>query len=142
MEQAAISGISRFDRIIENRKQVMLLPKRARLHRRNSLRLHFPGEARSLRSPFRAYVLETMYDVARKELGSSLKSVTVAKWSQPGEPDSDQLVLKVLCAADWDAINNVQKAILDEIANEAIEWSTDQKRDYSEKIAFELEQVD
>ena len=83
-----------------------------------------------------------IYAVARNELGSSLESALVSTWSQPGEPDSMILLLTITAKVDREKLRQARKTILAKIAEEASSWSNEQKKDYSEKIYFELMQVD
>lgn len=104
--------------------------------------LFFPIEARVLHTRFRAHALRTIYGVAREELGLSLESALVSTWSQPGEAGSTILLLSITAKVDREKLRQVHKAILAKVAEEASFWSDEQKKDYSEKIYFELTQVD
>jgi len=86
--------------------------------------------------------LQTIHDVAKKELGPALESAVVSTWSDPEEEDSDILLLSMDAKADRQELKRVQDVIFSEIAKEAINWTDQEKKDYSERIYFDLEWVD
>ena len=114
----------------------------AHLRRRPSVRLFFPLEAKLLRTPFRARALETVYETARADLGANLKSALVTTWNHPGEPDSTILLLVIAAEADRARLAQVRMAILTTISEQAQSWSEGQRKDYSERVYFELESVE
>ena len=95
-----------------------------------------------LRTPFRAYVLQTIHNIAITELGSSLISSVVSTWIHPNEPDNAILLLSIEADAQKSDLRRVRKAILHTIAEESITWAEEEKKDYSQRIYFELMPVD
>ena len=107
--------------------------------RRLPIWLFFPIEAKVLRTPFRANVLQTIYKVARDQLGSSLVSVAVSTWKDPEEPVPPILILSIIAKSDRAELRRARYAILNTIASESVSWTGKQKSDYSKTIYFELE---
>ena len=106
---------------------------------RSGLSLFFPRDARALRTPFRSYALHLLYWAAQAELGRSLRSATVSTWSEPGEADSQILLLSILADVDETEIERVRDVVLIAISEEAKGWSDDERQDYSRRVYFELE---
>lgn len=100
------------------------------------------AEEKNLLTPFRNQVLRSIYEVADSELGSSVASAEISTWSAPEEDSSPILLLSIVADAGGDEFRRVRKAILAAIAEESSSWSDEEKRDYSEKIYFELIPVD
>ena len=107
--------------------------------RRLPIRLFFPVEAKVLRTTFRASVLQTIYEVARDELGSSLVSAVVSTWKDPEEPVPPILILSIIAESERAELKRARFAILNTIASESVSWTEKQKSDYSKTIYFELE---
>ncbi len=107
--------------------------------RRIPIWLFFPVEAKVLRTPFRAYVLQTIYEVARNQLGSSLVSVAVSTWKDPEEPVPPILIVSIVANSDRAELKRARYAILNTIVSESALWTEKQKSDYSKTIYFELE---
>jgi hypothetical protein len=101
----------------------------------------FSKEAKSLLTPFRAEALETIYKAAKSELGMSMRSAYVFMWDDP-EESNEVFVLRMLAKADREKLKGVFKSILDAVADKSAHWTELQKKDYSEKIYFELDPVD
>ncbi len=101
--------------------------------------LFFPREARPLRTPFRSHALHLLYWAALSELGGRLRSATVSAWSEPGEADSEILLLSILADADAARLEMVRDSVLAVISEEAADWSEEERQDYSRRIYFELE---
>ncbi len=146
MLQEAITRPGTIIRHIDGRRSSPSRSMQISRYRHSSGHLFFSRAAKALRNAFRTYALRTIHSVAREELGSSLESALVSTWSQPGEPDSTILLLSITAILprkdDREKLRQVRKAILAKIAEEASSWSDEQKKDYSEKIYFELTPVD
>ena len=63
-------------------------------------------------------------------------------WSEPGEADSEILLLGILADADAARLDTVRESMLTSISNEAAGWSVEERRDYSKRIYFELEPLE
>ena len=107
--------------------------------RRFPIWLFFPFDAKVLRTTFRASVLQTIYEVARDELGSSLVSAVVSTWKDPEEPVPPILILSIIAESERAELKRARFAILNTIASESVSWTEKQKSDYSKTIYFELE---
>ena len=142
MLQEAITRPGTIIRHIDSRRSSPSRPRWINHYRHSSSHLFFTRAAKALRTAFRVYAMRTIYAVARNELGSSLESALVSTWSQPGEPDSTILQLSITAKVDREKLRHARKAILAKISEEASSWSDEQKKDYSEKIYFELASVD
>lgn len=136
MLQEAILRPNTYARPIETRH--LLKRQRPRRYRTSSPSLFFSNKAKALRTRFRTKALQLIYDRASNELGSSVASAEVSTWSAPEEDSSPILLLSVVANAGGDELRRVRKAILAAIAEESSSWSDEEKRDYSEKIYFEL----
>lgn len=106
---------------------------------RSRLSLFFPWEAKALRTSFRSYALHLLYWAAQAELGRYLRSATVSMWSEPGETESETLLLSILADADEPELERVRDVVLVAISEEAKGWSDDERHDYSRRVYFELE---
>ena len=101
--------------------------------------LVFPKEVRALQTPFRSHALHLMYGTALSELGKRMRSATVSTWSEPGEADSEILLLGILADADVTRLDTVRESMLTSISKEAAGWTEEERQDYSRHIYFELE---
>ena len=106
---------------------------------RSRLSLFFPREAMALRTQFRSSALHLLYWAAQAELGRYLRSATVSMWSEPGETESETLLLSILADADETELERVRDVVLVAISEEAKGWSADERHDYSRRVYFELE---
>ena len=114
-----------------------LLPRRDAAER--GFALFFPREVRALQTPFRSHVLHVLYRAALSELGKRLGSATVSTWSEPGEADSEILLLSIIADADAVRLDLVRDSMLASISKEAASWTEEERQDYSRYIYFELE---
>ena len=60
-------------------------------------------------------------------------------WSEPGETESETLLLSILADADETELERVRDVVLVAISEEAQGWSADERHDYSRRVYFELE---
>ena len=104
--------------------------------------LTFTIEADALRTPFRDYVLQTIFELAREELGDSLKDAVVSTWRSHDEPDSPILLPTFWADADKDERLRVDKAIADLITEEWEAWSDEQRQDCAKTIYFGVEPIE
>ena len=128
--------------VIATHRQVSARRRRSLgpLHRgRSRLSLFFPREARAFRTQFRSYALHLLYWAAQAELGRYLRSATVSMWSEPGEAESEILLLSILADSDETELERVRDMVLVAISEEAKGWSDDERHDYSRRVYFELE---
>ncbi len=116
------------------KRQVIASPDRPK----RQLRLFFPRETWALRTQFRIDALHFLYGAAEDELGKRLHSATVSAWSQPGEEDSDYLLLSVVADASRAELNPVSEGIILKICKEAENWTDEERNDYARHVYFEL----
>jgi hypothetical protein len=109
---------------------------------RSQTKQFFSPEAKELLTPFRSEVLKRIRQVAKKELGSSVESVTVSNWLNPEEPVPSILVLSIIADVDRAELRRARQAILNAIAEEASSWTEEQKEDYSKIIYFDIVPAD
>ncbi len=115
-------------------QQFVLPPDRPK----RQLRLFFPRETWALRTQFRIYALQFLYGIAEAELGSRLRSASVSMWSQPGEEDSEHLVLTIAADTDWAALNPIRDNMITAVCEEAENWTEEDRHDYAKRVYFEL----
>lgn len=60
-------------------------------------------------------------------------------WSEPGEADSEILLLSILADADAATLDSVRESMLTSISEKAADWPEEERQDYSRRIYFELE---
>ena len=60
-------------------------------------------------------------------------------WSEPGEAESEILLLSILADSDETELERVRDMVLVAISEEAKGWSDDERHDYSRRVYFELE---
>ena len=101
--------------------------------------LSFPREVGALQTPFRSHALHLMYRAALSEMGKRMRSATVSIWSEPGEADSEILLLSIVADADAATLDTVRESILTSISKEAVGWTEEERQDYSRYLYFELE---
>lgn len=142
MVQVAIPRPGIIRRNVESKRLSRL--KRQRLHRRRSSlsQLTFLKKSKTLLTPFLTQVIQKKYNVAKAELGSSIKSAIVSTWSNPEEPVPPILLLSIVSDVDRTEIRRVRKVILEAIVKEASSWKEAEKEDYSKMIYFELMPAD
>ena len=100
--------------------------------------LFFPRETWALRTQFRTDALHFIYGIAEAELGGRLRSASVSMWSQPGEPDSDYLLLTIVADADRDEMVPIGDSMIAAVCKAAESWTEQQRQDYASRVYFEL----
>ena len=129
------------DAIVVEKKPVDELPTLAELRARKSppTCLTFTADAAALRTPFRDYVLQTIFEVARKELGDRLKGVVVDKvYFDPYEPEPPKLSLGLAADIDGTEYGSVSRSISESVFKEESHWSDTDKKDYYKSIHYAL----
>ena len=101
-------------------------------------RLYYPLDARVLRTPFRAKVLETIYEIAHRELGDSIESAVVLTNVDYEEPYRIMLVLAIWVDVDKDEWSRASRAISDAVFVEESSWTEEERDDYLNMIHFEI----
>ena len=115
---------------------------RARRHAINAPRLYYPKDAIPLRTPFRASVIQTIYEFTQKELGDNLKSVDISTWQSYDEDDFPILLLTFWTDVDRNERLQVEATVIAAIIEESKSWSVTEMKDYSETIYFGVEPID
>ncbi len=105
---------------------------------RNQALLQFPMEARPLLNSFRVHALQTMYEIAQKELGDSLESATVSVYYDHYEPVPPVLVLGIVADIDGEAFGRIHRAVVKAIMLEELLWSDAEKAEFNQVIHFDL----
>ena len=104
--------------------------------------LTFTPEADALRTPFRDYVLQAIFELAQKELGGRLRDAVVSTWQSLDEPDHPILLPTFWADADDAERLRVDEAIAELVAEEWKSWSDEQKKDYGKMIYFGVEPIE
>ena len=106
--------------------------------RQGSLHLYFPLDAKALRTPFRARVLQSIYEIARQELGSRMVSASVQATADPDDSARIRLLLSIWANVDrqeWDAVD---KAVGQAVFEREASWTEDERDDFLRTIDFEI----
>ena len=98
--------------------------------------LYFPPDAKGMRTRFREMVLNYIYRTALGLCGGRLRSAAVSIASEPDEEDSATLDLTLTVEADWEVIRKLRYDILVRVTEWSLEWSDEDKEDYSRRIYF------
>ena len=100
--------------------------------------LSFTKEAAKLRTHFRDYVLQTIFELAKAEVGDALKTADVIVDYPYDEPEPPKLMLCLW--ADVDAVEwrRANRAISKAISNEATDWFDAEREEYSSIIGYDL----
>ena len=106
--------------------------------RQASLLLYFPLDAKVLRTPFRARVLQSIYEIARQELGSRTVSAGVQATADPDDPGRIRLLLSIWANVDRQEWNAVDKAVGQAVFEREAAWTEDERADYLRTIDFEI----
>ena len=102
------------------------------------LLLYFPLDAKILRTPFRARVLQLIYEVARQELGNRLASAVVQASADPDSPSHIRLLLSIWADIDKHEWHEADKAISKAVFEQEATWTEDQRADYLKMVDFEV----
>ena len=106
--------------------------------RRDNARLYFPSETKGLRTRFRTYVCQAMFEEAIRIASSEIESFELSVWSHPGEEDSWTLVLTIFVESGWDRVHAIRRGLLDYVFKLSHKWTAEQKEDYIRRIHFEV----
>jgi hypothetical protein len=102
------------------------------------LPLYFPPDAEVLRTPFRAKVLQSIYEIARQELGDSLESAIVLANKDYEDPSCIMLVLAIWADVDKHGWSRADKAIHNAVFDQEASWTEDELDDYLNTIHYEI----
>ena len=102
------------------------------------LLLYYPMDAKVLRTPFRAGVLQLIHEIARQELGSRMVSALVQASTDPDDPTHIRLLLSIWADLDKREWHEADKAISKAVFEQEASWTEDQKADYLKMIDFEI----
>ena len=106
--------------------------------RQAALLLYFPVDAKVLRTPFRARVLQLIYEIARQELGNRIASAVVQASPDPDDPDQIRLLLSIWADLDKREWHEADKAISKAVFEQEATWTEDERADYLKMIDFEI----
>ena len=106
--------------------------------RQASLLLYFPLDAKALRTPFRASVLQSIYEIARRELGSRMVSAAVEAAADPDDPGRIRLLLSIWANVDRQQWKAVDKTVDQAVFERQAAWTEDERADYLRTIDFEI----
>ncbi len=99
--------------------------------------LYFPLEARTLRTPFRAQALQTICDIAHRQLGDKLKSVEVFVGIDPYvEPERVALSINLMAELDSEEWLEADQAISQGVFEQETSWTEEERADFRHTIDF------
>ena len=120
------------------RKPLSILANGASKKRHAPLLLYFPLDSKVLRTPFRARVLQLIYEIARQELGNRIASVTVQASSDPDDLEQIKLLLTIWADLDKGEWQKADRAISKAVFEQEATWTEDERADYLNMIDFEI----
>ena len=121
------------------REMFPVFPKLERPKPNRQLPLYFPLEAKVLRTPFRAKILQTIYDLAYQELGAKIESVDVFVNSDYyGEPERQTLSLTIWADMDWEEWSRADDAISKAVSSQESSWTEEERTDFLQMIDFAI----
>ena len=106
--------------------------------RQPRLPLYFPPDAEPLLTPFRVQTLETIYDIAHRELEDRIKSTVVLTEGRDGEPGSTTLVIAIWADLDQEEWCRADRAISDAVFDIEESWTDAERADYVDTMRFEI----
>ena len=106
--------------------------------RQAALLLYFPFEAKLLRTPFRARVLQQIYGIARQEIGNRIASVVVQAITDPDDPGQVRLLLSIWADLDKGEWHKADRAISKAVFEQEAMWTENERADYLKMIDFEI----
>ena len=100
--------------------------------------LTYTSEAAQMRTHFRDYVLQIIFEAAQRELGDTLKSANVLVEYDQYEPEPVPPALVVSMAADIDGeqFGIAHRAVSKAVAKEVRYWSKSEREDYLKRIHY------
>ena len=102
------------------------------------LLLYFPLDAKVLRTPFRARVLQLIHEIARQELGIRLTSAVVQASPDPDNPSHIRLLLSIWADIDKHEWHEADKAISKAVFEQEATWTEDERADFLKMVDFEV----
>lgn len=102
------------------------------------LHLYFPMDAKALRTPFRAKVLQAIYEIARRELGNRIEAAVVQASADPDDPGRTRLLLSIWANVNKHEWSQIDKAISKAVFEQEATWTEDERADYLKMIDFEI----
>ena len=116
-----------------------VLTKLKRPKRNGQLPLYFPLEAKVLRTPFRAKILQTIYDLAYQELGDKIEYADVFVNSDYyEEPERLALSLTIWADMEWDEWRRADDAISKAFFAQGSSWTAEELADFRQRIDFAI----
>lgn len=100
--------------------------------------LTFTNEAAALRTHFRDYVLQTIFEVAKSEVGKALKTADVIVERDYYEPEPPRLMLCLWADIAVAERRRADKVIIEAIIQESSGWFEVEKEDYRKTIGYDL----
>ena len=100
--------------------------------------LTFTKEAAALRTHFRDYVLQTIFEVAKSEVGNALKTADVIVERDYDEPEVPRLALCLWADIDVAQWRRADDAIIEAISEEKLHWFELEKEEYIKTIGYDL----
>ena len=128
------------DAIIVEKTPTAELPTMEGLRARESSPscLTFTAEAAALRTPFRDYALQTIFELAREELGNKLKDAVVSMYYDPYEPEPPALALGIAADIEAEEFGTVFRSISNSVFEEKSRWSDAHRKEYAKAIHYDL----
>ena len=103
-----------------------------------TVQLEYTLEAKELLTPFRQYVLESLFEIGRRELGTALRSATVDVDNNHWEPAPPMLDVTFVADIDRYEWSRAGKAIVEAELELEASWTDAQKADYAKTIFFSI----
>ena len=100
--------------------------------------LSFTKEAAKLRTHFRDYVLQTIFELAKAEVGDALKTADVIVERDYYEPEPPRLMLCLWADIDVAERRRADIAIIEAIIKESADWFEVEREEYRNIIGHDL----
>ena len=101
-----------------------------------TVQLEYTPEAKELLTPFRQYVLESFFEIGRRELGGALESATVGVGYDHWEATPPTLDLTLVADIDRFEWTRARKAIVKAELELEASWTDAQKVDSAKTINY------
>ncbi len=106
--------------------------------RQPQLPLYFPPDVEALLTSFRVRALQSIYEIAHRQLGDRIKSTVVQADTSYDEPGHTSLVLAIWVDMDKGEWSRADRAISDAVFEEETSWTEYEREDYLDMIHFEI----